>query len=766
MTLFTTLALLSALTAQDQDPTAKVISLESRATSVQSIVQKLEDLSGLKLKVNEELRGDILFIQVDDVTVQQVMDKIAWSTYAKWVKGDDGVIRLMPDNNALKLIKDARFAKRLAEVREALKQKIDGKNNEGPAMPFDIPDDEPASTEAVEAPAPPEKSGKEMENPPVPPEIPLAPEAELLRELLKQVRPEVLASMTSPSRVVYASPNTQMQYPLTGLGPAMQRWFALNNERAAWEAKQPKEEDPEMANLPEWIKVLSNIGQQEERKVLQDVPAKVSLSFSMESGIFQSMMGRGVGIELRVYDRTGKIIGQTGDFLNVSMGSNRQQMMEEIMAARTGKKKEKKEEPPLDIPNGKLELEPISTEFEKLSTFGDTEAFLNHQPSPELIERMQRPDLYDPLSFKISDYLKSTAKVTKMDVVAHLSDQATSASNLFGNKTLPDVHAYYRALQNDAAQELKKDGGWLELRPKDPDLIRKSRFDRASLAKLIAAVKDKELPSLDDMADYASVNEPPSENPLVSSYIFYFTPNLFDSMPGMQGTWGVLKLYGRLTPSQRSGLANGGKISFGAMDSFQKEAARRLLFDSRPRLMTDESEAVRQKLEKDNPMMFIASAFGDSGMFGSRDYANEPTEVMPTGLPADGFLEATVKEEEMAVMVSDETAKARKLGAFGADELAIIIFFMEEMNMPGMPSFKHFRPGDRKLVDLTIRVSPKAFLREKLIHNRMQKDAKTVVLEGLPTGLRTKIQERIAMIKKQGGMDWMRGGRSTSGREP
>lgn len=766
MTLITTLAMFTALAAQDTDPMTKVISLESRAASIQTIVQKLEDLSGVKLKVEETLRSDILFVQVDDVTVQQVMDKIAWTTYAKWVKGDDGVLRLMPDVNALKVIKDARYAKRLAEVREALKQKISGKGDMVTTMPFAGPEAGAAPDEPTEAPAPPEQAEKVDKNVPQPPPAPMPPEPELLRELLKQVRPEVLAGMIAPARVVYATPNTQMQYPLSGLGPAMQRWFALNNERAAWDAKQPKEENPEMDNMPEWIKMFSEFGKQEDRKVLQEVPAKVSLSFTMEDGMFQTMMGRGISIELRVYDRTGKIIGQGGDYLNVSMGSDRQRMIEDMMAERTGKKPEKKEEPPLDIPNGKLEVEPISADFDKLATFGDTESFLSYQPTPELLERMQRPDLYDPLSFKISDYLKSTAKVTKLDVIAHLSDQATSASNFFGNKSMPDVHAYYRALQSDTGQELKKDGGWLELRPKNPDLIRKSRFDRSSLAKLIASVKDKELPSLDDMADYAAVNEPPSENPLVSSYIFYFTPNLFDSMPGMQGTWGVLRLYGRLTISQRNSLAQGGKIPIGSLDNFQKDAARRLLFDSKPRLMTAESEATRQKMEKENPMMFIASAFGDSGMFGSKDYANEPTEVMPNGLPADGFLEASVKEEEMAVMVSDDTAKARKLGAFGADELALIIFFMEEMNMPGMPSFKHFRPGDRKLVDLTVRVSPNAFLREKLVHNRMQKDTKTVQLEGLPTGLRTRIQDRIAMIKKQGGMDWMRGGRGNSGREP
>lgn len=764
-TLFITTVAALSMTGWAQDAPTK-ITLEQRATTLGMLVDTLAEQTKKPLAISPELRGDVFLLWVHDVPVQDVLDRIAKCAYGKWVDDKDGRLRLYPDNALMHDIAVAKLKKETARVRKLIDDFVKAKSEDSAVevMSDAAADDAeatPAPPEPAEAPA--NTKSQEILERPLPPD----PDNTLMRVLLSQVSADKLAGMYPGTRIVYAYPATSVQYPFGNIGGAVAAWTQQNNNlcKALEEQKAKNPVQPDQTEKPEFVQIMESMfNDRFERKPSAQLPAKVTLGIVRGgSGFMRFLSSGGYTLEMKVFDHKGDILTK----MSTQLGSfNWSEEYEIDPATRRPKKKEKQYNRPAWVKDEAIPVSDDSKEYAKLTNMSDPVTLMTYKPSEDFSKKFADPVNYDPLSFTASDELFAFAKTHQLQLIASLSDDTSNSSTIYmdSGKVETKTGGVYDRFAQYEDTGIEKTDSWFVVFPKDPAAARAVRVDRFALKKLITASKDKEIPSLDDAADYAAANEPPSTTPIVNPYIFFYAPNLMDMMPTKIGDWNVLRVYGLLSQSQRDALKNGQRISFGALVSAQMAATRRLLFGPDVRLMTQADFDNQRKLEEANPMFTFMSMWVPSV---GRDYKTDPTEVMPSGVPPQGWISGTVVDEMMVVMSSSESKndQFKMLGAVGANELAAIQSFlkMAEDEMPAIPKIDRFKSGRRIVLNLKFNVATDVFMSDKLVENRMSKDAKALRYDELPGEFRQIVDAASKKMEKD--MEAMKNMRGRSGNE-
>lgn len=122
-------------------------------------------------------------------------------------------------------------------------------------------------------------------------------------------------------------------------------------------------------------------------------------------------------------------------------------------------------------------------------------------PSPEMIQKVIRPDQFEPLSFVLGPALAETARRRGHGLVANLPDILMGEAEVRDGKV--DLNELERRLALAAVRH--DDTGPIELVvPGDPLRAREIRVDRHALASLASAVHAQGMLRLDDLANYAA----------------------------------------------------------------------------------------------------------------------------------------------------------------------------------------------------------------------------------------------------------------------
>jgi len=690
------------------------ISYRTPAKRTSVVLQELSGITGVKLETPGSAGSEVLLISVTDVPIRELLNRIASTTSSEWqIVGETW--RLVP-NVTLQRQQDAqRRQKRIDAVQKALKQLESTTRPKAPEAE-DTPDGK--ASPAAQFPM----GGDGM------------PASIALAQIALGLDARAIADVEPGERIVFSNFPTRMQLALPRNWPTAQERLikAQNTMAAARKEAEDLPRTPEEKQAMEWAEQMGFMG---SMKPITQSPAKALIAFARNS------LWGGITITVALFDGTGKTLFSGNTSLNVQDDEALIDMGDFELPNPRGEPTKKPEPPIQDQP---MKFSEHAEELLTLISLGDTD-MLNRQPSDGLKAKLLRPDTFDPLSFTHSEALLEASARKKAHMVACLPD---GLIGLFrASAKVPNLPlVYLDQLKKGNHTIVEEKDGWIVVSPKEPSLSRKNRTDRVALSALLQAAESKGIPSLDDLAAYAIKNEDPMRTPAGMYYLAIMAPSAVSS--GMAGivSWDMMRFYGHTALAQRQQLASGLRLPFSGLNSAQRAILNKLSYGANARLEVDRPG--ENKPDAGGFMVMIQRLLPPL----SKDYRDEPTEVMPNGVPAAGSVSLSIESDSFVFPVNAKGARNTRMGPLGADELAAMKYFMEqpmfEQASGMLPSMEKLVVGSRSNLLFTFQLAPGVSMRHTLHDDQIAKNASAVAWDNLPAAFRDKIGKRIEEFKK------------------
>lgn len=693
------------------------ITFSTVAVPIGTALTELSKQAGIRLTASPQVASEIIVLSLKNVPLDDVKTQIAKACSAKWEMVQGGEM-LIPDVVVRRQEDQKEKAEYTAQIQKALKRMVEALN-------------------------PPKKDPKkkvddeEMEMDMDMMFQPRGASSKAITLLANGIGATNLASIDAKSRVVYSTNPTRMQRQLPGnyshiLGQLVTEHNAEVARSLKDQANNPREIDPMEKRMRE---MFGNLGDFEP-KPIEGTPSKAILVCTR-----QRMFG-GLSLNLLVFNEKGAVVIRgtqmirAGDSMFGGMDMEDFEFGEDGLPKAKAQTKAEAGEKPITYSDTTKELMELGNVMTMAS---------NTKPmSEELKMKLLHPDQYDPLSFTHSEALLATATQRGKPLVAVLPDEMESFMGMFRATTGETTPSAY--LQSIAtAANVSADGPFILVRPLEPAKSRRERIDRAALGLFLRTVEAKGTVFLDDLATYAQKSNSPMEDSLAMRYFMVFAPNAIQSGMGGQVSWDMLRFYGGLSTLQKKNMGEGGRLGFNQLSPIQAAALRQMVFGPETALIVDDPNAKKPDFEL--PSIFRGAMMGAM----MNDYRTEPTEVMPNGLPANGYVELKLTNDRVAQPTGSVQAMFRN-AVLGADELAMLKMFKD---MPGMeqmagmmPTIDEVRLGERTVYDFKFHFAPSVTMDKSLNDDRISSASPVVKMANLPPEFSKKIDERLAAFKK------------------
>ena len=699
-----------SLSAGAQDLSQKV-TFEAAGVPAKRMLAELGAQTKVQLETAPQTAAEVLVVRAKDVPLSNLMAQIAKATTGVW-RQEGTIYRLEADTAGRQAEARAELLARTKEMQKAIDKLI-----KPPPPGKDSPTAGGGFSVAV-----PFGGGA------------TDPASKAILKLLPSIGASTLAAIARDGRIVFSTNPTRMQVPLGGNASAVIRQLVDEHNKMVegrLRADENKPKTKEQEDAEQWMNML---GLTPNNKPVEGAPDKVLLIASRQA-FFD-----GVSLQLRLYDTRGVMVlsgnqmialdqGMFGDFAAL-VGGNRQP------AAPT--------EPDKDIV--------FSERSKRIQDFFKTivnPAAIASQPFPkEIKDLFLRPDKEDPLAFIHGEATLAVANEKDLNLVASLPDTMINAFGTFFSPAKLTVNAYLKELESGRNTIGKREDGWLVIKPLKPVEARRVRVDRMALATLLSAADKKGQPSLDDLAAYSLKAEPPMDSPAAMVYLGLFAPNATSQGIGGMVNWNMLRFYATLAPGQRSSMTSGAPIRFSTLSGQQRDLVQKMLFGSGTRLQIEARE--RQQGEEENGFISMIKSFMPAN---STDYRDEPTEIMPTGLPSEGTVRLRVEGGAFAMIAGGQGSGTSSMyGALGADELAMMRYFKEDQQFSAfsgfMPAMDKLKIGQRETLTFKFYAAQNVAQTEVLRNDSMPSNAQTLSYDQLPDAFKKRIEDRIANMKK------------------
>lgn len=706
MSLATVAGVVALLSAS---PRADTITLTQKAAPIDVVVEEIAKQSGQAIKVSPAMKGEIVLVHVKDRPVKQLLDELAKATTGMWTQESDA-LTLIPDTAQRRRQAIAVDQKRLEEVRKGIA-------NFTPMLKA-IEDNEKEE---------PNMFGRDSTG------------TIVVAMLGRYLPSEPIAALKSGERIVFSSaPNgTQRLLPNAGsVNHLLADWIKARNTQIRTQMN-----DPEMSALGELSEAEREMMKLFMRRSMgrttpiTTAPAKLLLIVECGESMYQFITGGDPSITLKavIYDSQGEAIltssiGLDGDsdWSTPAMPIDEEDEGEE------------------DVPPGKEDKgTPIkfSEETTKLMSVTGGDALLDRRGGdPEAMEILANPDKYEPLAYSVSEALMAVADAKKLNLVAALPDEAMGLTPFFSEGLT--VESVSDDLESSGFLNVATENGTMVISAKNADFSQRSRANRVELAKFINKVRQDIVPSLDDLAALAASTEDPFSNTVSSRLFMLFAPGTLSTGFGGQVPWKVIRLYGQLSPGQRQAMRSGQPISFGSLSAAQGATVRQLLFGTGHNLQILDPNAKKP----DIPFLETIFRFMESE---GTSYKQEPTEIMPNGLPAQGQIQTEVRDSFYAIQVGKDGKPVPYMPALGEDELALIFFMAEDPKMSAAlsegPDFDNLKVGVRKQMELRFLVASDVASHATLIDDG-KASAQAYKREQLPADMLARINEKKKLV--------------------
>ena len=195
-------------------------------------------------------------------------------------------------------------------------------------------------------------------------------------------------------------------------------------------------------------------------------------------------LGLTLAIEVKVVDRTGKVIGSARD----SFGTEQFQELQAKMEDRSD---------PAPVP-----LSDASQKIGKALAQGG----MSPDPAPaDLLPLILNPERHDPLSFGTSDALVGLADRIQANLVAAPSDLAFFLTMAFSSNGGKPILFTQLNTFLDILWVVDRTPGWIVIKPKAPNLARNQFMNRDLLGRAVRFASTRKQWTLDDRAAMAAI---------------------------------------------------------------------------------------------------------------------------------------------------------------------------------------------------------------------------------------------------------------------
>lgn len=702
-TSFVVASLLAVCIASAQQQT---VSYSTVAVSVKKALADLSEKSGMHLEATNGMENEVLILRLENASMSDVMRQIATVTSGDWTqKGDIYYLgaslgtRNREFSAANKAFQDKITAavKKLSDaVAKTAKKQTDAKKAADDEEGFSFPGFGGGSA--------------------------------ALTKIALAMGADNLSSVSENGRVVFSTNPTSVQRRM----PANINTYLADyvREHNAQVAEQKNEEPAKDDGIPEGMGAFMEIFKPKKMKAITGPPAKV-LIIAERDGLM------GLSLTMKLFDTEGQMLARENLPLQVDAAFDVAEFMPD------------KDKPAPPVPKGKpIKLSAVAQELASMGQNIGAMQSGKMKISPELETRLKDPVAYDPLSFAHSEGLLQVAEEKHEQLVANLPDGLLSFFSSLRKSGNLDTVGFLKDLQEGDKVKVTEADGWLVAMPGNPYGSRSERTDRKSLKKLLDASISQGYLSLDDLAAYAQSNAAPlTEAPASTVYIMLYAPGAMQQ--GMMGmmNWDLVRFYGTLGATQKESIKNGGQIAFNSLNPGQRTIVSQMLFGP----ANDLTVTADKKTDGDpltNMMMRQMSRFmpGSTG-----DYRTEPTEIMPNGLPANGYIAVKYSSEPVGVPVGMNTSFG-EFQAMGPMELGMIKMIKDDPKMANMsgaiPEIPSLRVGTRVKYDFSFVVAQNVEQTGTLQDDHIAKDATVYKYENLPQDFQDQIAKMAAAFKK------------------
>lgn len=707
-------ALAGAAVAQENSPK---ITFTSVAVPINRALSEVSKQASVRLEAVPAIANEIVILRVKDISLDDFMKRVATATAGQWEPMEGGY-RLLPNSAARRLEEQAEKNAYFAEVSKAIANLVKSLNPPKPDPKAKKTDEEQMEEMAF-------FGGNSN------------PAGKAVTKLLQAIGPANIANIGEKERVVYSTNPTRMQRPLPQTANQILAQLVVDHNAYAKELQKNKnegegmsaEENEQMKKLKEFFGDFTD-----QDKPIEGTPTKAILVFSR-----QAFFG-GLTATLKVYNEKGQVVITGSQMIPVGNTMYAEAM---VVAQQVRGEKDAKKEP--QAPAGEKPIELSAATKDILAVSNPMTMMNGPKMSDEVRAKLLNPEQYDPLSFLHSEVLIGTAEQRNKQLVAVLPDDVESLFGMMGDqsqKLLPT--AYLNSMKDKFS--VTEDGNWMVVRPVKPARARRERFDRVALGQFIRAVDAKGACGLDDLAAYALKAESPTEDQATMRYIMLFAPTAMAGGMGQMLNWDALRFYGGLSVNAKKSLIENGRLPFAQLTPGQAAAVRQMAFGPEESLTVDDPNGKKDELGALGAtmrQMFMRAAGGD--------YRTEPTEVMPNGLPSDGYVQLTFTNDNV-VKASGAVAAMLGNASLGVDELAMLGLFktMEGMEQVAsmMPTIDEVTLGKRQVYEFKFVVAPGVSMTQVLNNDSFDKGAPKTKMANLPDDFQKKIADRMAAFKK------------------
>lgn len=724
MVMLTTALLVGLIGVPTASIQADTVTFERPAMRLDPLLSELRSETGIPVTVSQALANEVVLVSVRELDTTEFLETLGETVSGRWEQTNDG-FRLMPDTGVWRSQETASVRRQAEALRAALGEQLQ-RSNRARAEADPLTESRTAQTAFGFGGA-------------------RTPEGQALIELAQSLPMETLAAMQPNDRLVFSSPANSMQQrlPARDVNRTISAAIEEFNRRITRVTPQDQRRAQAGGAGGQGAQFFERFlgGGANSRQPITTAPVKTSVAVTRGGAGFGGIGGGDYTFQLFVFNAEGQIILSA----NLPLG------LEAMMAAIEAGEFEGAESGvnSTDQSNSSaIRYSELSQEFQQFTSVGGANFLNRPQPSELLLERLLNPERYDPLSFVMGEALSYMAEDNNASIIAYLPDSVLGVTGATVPRDTGTLASFL--LESDEVKVVVDSDLWI-ISPADPHAARSSRLDRFALGTLVRKVEQSVELRLDDLAAYAVANPAPLESPVSLIYLGYFAPGtIFGGITAGLTDWGLLRLYGNLNNSHRNTLRNGGQVPLSQLSGTARNAVRDYVFGASARVT-----AYNPNPPQLPGPLAIFSDFGQlfSGFAPARDYTQEVTEVMPNGLPQQGFLTARVTESDVLYPVDDAGRVQRQLGALDANTIAIT---QTLANQPQLAEFRQFAPqfsrgyvGERLSMSMAIVVGDALAVQGQLNDDRVT-GRNPVALNQLPPRFQQALAQRNAIFGQLG----------------
>ncbi|MBS1714851.1 MAG: hypothetical protein JST30_11010 [Armatimonadetes bacterium] len=738
---------LAALAVVSHAQLDKTVSFSAPAMEPKKALAELSKVAGLELDAASDFVDEPLYLSVTDVTVKDLLDRIATVLHGKWTDTRNGK-RLERDKDDVRAMELAQAQRRVHGYEEAVKTFLDKRADDGKWTSEHVAKlIEKERKERNDILANVRANNPDIGNGTINimkgSSSTVTPATPALLEALRKLPASVLASVGPGQRLVYATTPTNVQKRLPFSANNLIDTFVRSHETLVRALSGPNVDPPN---------VSVRGGLDLSAKPLQGSVQEVLLVLTRR-GNFE-----GVNVELKIADGSGTYVGTASAWIAPKT--------EAKTAADSGLK-----------PDGTIDLSALGKELAvnfvttsgddggnqssfAISTSGSGGAvFRIASDSPtatpvlsrEALAALADPVRTDPQGTFVSEALSALSKQSGLDIVAALPDTVIMpiAKALAKGGKVADL---FPAL-NTGKASMTHEGDWAVLTADDWLVSRTSQMRRASAKTLYGAVVSKGYARLQELSRFAaSLGTVPDSTNFGIVTLRAIEPFVAEDLQfPMDQNPGLYQLLGTLDRQVFDNPKPETVFRIGTMSQAQIAMLERTVYG--------QSTGGSIFGEGDFIGIGISTGEGDRPQEPPADgLHNEPTEAYPQGLPAMG--EFRLKFTPMDSVYA--SIKGTRGGRFmTAEGLAQMEALSENDRIPDLQSkmlkFDQFRPSLTTLVESHLTFGNKSVHRGDFSDVLLPENTKSGAFNDLPQ----KFREAVAASKAQ-----MREGIAIGGRGP